>query len=147
MSFFTDPLLTAGFIDLPPDAIKDAEGVGRFTQVFFVSDCQDGALELGLANPSQEEWMDRTAQRVLLKKGDCFYVPPGNIYRLENHSSVKSSKLNWVIIKPLEQATIEDGDEGSVVSGASLGESPNTTGALLDGKAGRRVPVSVEEDM
>jgi len=30
-----------GFVELPPEAIKDAEGVGQFAQVFFVSDCQD----------------------------------------------------------------------------------------------------------
>jgi hypothetical protein len=28
---------------LPPGAIKDAEGVGECSQVFFVSECQDGA--------------------------------------------------------------------------------------------------------
>lgn len=30
---------------LPPGAIKDAEGVGECSQVFFVSECQDGAGE------------------------------------------------------------------------------------------------------
>ena len=32
-----------GFVELPPSAIKDAEGVGECAQVFFISDCQDGA--------------------------------------------------------------------------------------------------------
>ena len=38
-------------------------------------------VELGLADPSEGEWIDDRAQRILLKKGDSFYVPPGNIYR------------------------------------------------------------------
>ena len=32
-----------GFVVLPAGAIKDAEGVGDCSQVFFVSECQDGA--------------------------------------------------------------------------------------------------------
>lgn len=36
-----------GFVSLPPQAIKDAEGVGKYAQVFFISECQDNALELG----------------------------------------------------------------------------------------------------
>ena len=40
----------------------------------------------GLADPQEEEWRDEIAQRVLLRQGDFFFVPPGNIYRLENHS-------------------------------------------------------------
>ena len=30
-----------GFVELPAGAIKDAEGVGECSQVFFVSECQD----------------------------------------------------------------------------------------------------------
>ena len=71
---------------MPPQAIKDAEGVGECAQVFFISECQNGALELGIADPKEPEWQDETAQRQLLNKGDSFFVPPGNIYRLENHS-------------------------------------------------------------
>ena len=57
-----------------------------------MSECQDGALELGIADPAEPEWHDETAQRQLLKKGD-FYVPPGNIYRLENHSQNIESNI------------------------------------------------------
>ena len=63
---------------------------------------QDGALELGIADPAEPEWHDETAQRQLLKKGDSFYVPPGNIYRLENHSADTESTIFWTIIKPIE---------------------------------------------
>ncbi len=91
----------SGFVDLPPGAIKDAEGVGECTQVFFISECQDGALEFGMADPAEPEWKDETAQRHLLRKGDTFFVPPGNIYRLENHSSNKPCFIFWTIIKPV----------------------------------------------
>lgn len=91
-----------GFVDLPAGAIKDQEGVGSCAQVFFISECQDFALELGIADPSEEQWNELTAQRQLLKKGDTFYVPPGNIYRLENHSRVQSCMIYWTIIKPVE---------------------------------------------
>ena len=48
----------SGFVVLPPGAIKDAEGVGECSQVFFVGDCQDHSLELGIAHPSEEDWRD-----------------------------------------------------------------------------------------
>ena len=44
----------SGFVELPPGAIKDAEGVGECAQVFFITDCQDDALEIGVADPSDE---------------------------------------------------------------------------------------------
>ena len=94
----------SGFVELPPGSIKDAEGVGECTQVFFISDCQDESIEIGVASPDALEWDDKTAQRQLLKKGDSFYVPAGNIYRLENHSQSKSCFIYWTIIKPLDTA-------------------------------------------
>lgn len=92
-----------GFIELPPRAIKDAESVGSYTQIFYVSDCQDLAVELGIANPMQERWDDASAQRILMKKGDSFYVPPGNVYQLENHSHHTLCRLFWTIIRPVEE--------------------------------------------
>jgi centromere protein C len=92
----------SGFVELPPQAIKDAEGVGECAQVFFISECQDGALELGIADPKEPEWQDETAQRQLLNKGDSFFVPPGNIYRLENHSYSTACTIFWTIVKPIE---------------------------------------------
>ena len=94
----------SGFVELPPQAIKDAEGVGECAQVFFISECQDGALELGIADPKEPEWQDETAQRQLLNKGDSFFVPPGNIYRLENHSLSTACTIFWTIVKPIENS-------------------------------------------
>lgn len=39
---------------------------------------------------------------MLLSEGDSFHVPPGNIYRLENHSKTVSSKIYWTIVKPIK---------------------------------------------
>lgn len=106
----------SGFVELPPHGIKDPEGVGDCSQVFFVSDCQDGALEFAMGDPQNaNDWDDEKAQRLLLKSRDTFYVPPGNIYRLENHSSTKPCVIYWTIIKalstyepPLEEEEEED---------------------------------------
>ena len=54
-----------------------------------------------------------TAQRFLLSAGDQFFVPPQNIYRLENHSTLKEAKLFWAIIKPVEAAPNEDESDSS----------------------------------
>lgn len=112
----------AGSVDLPPGSIKDAEGVGRYLQVFFVVKGQKGSVEFGLADPLQDFWDDRTAQRVLLGPGDSFYVPPGNIYRLENHSPTISCSINWMIVYPVEYSG-EDALQnapGSSASGATV---------------------------
>lgn len=53
-----------------------------------------------MSDPVKEEWDDSIAQRVVLSEGDSFHVPPGNIYRLENHSTDQVCKLYWTIIKP-----------------------------------------------
>ena len=110
----------AGFVDLPPEAIKDAESVGKYAQVFVVADCQDGALELGVAHPRLDVWDDQSAQRLLLRRGDSFVVPPGNIYRLENHSAAKSCMLYWTIIKPLDSNLTPS-------SGSSSGSATSTS--------------------
>jgi hypothetical protein len=38
-----------------------------------------------------------------MRRGDFFCVPPGNIYRLENHSTAKAARLSYTIIKPIAQ--------------------------------------------
>lgn len=122
----------SGFIELPPGAVKDAEGVGECAQVFAVSDCQEQSLEMALADPVEADWNEAIAQRQLLSKGDSFFVAPGNIYRyddcelndmvvdlcvcisvcrLENHSTVKTAVITWVIIKPM--ATVAAGAAGA----------------------------------
>jgi hypothetical protein len=77
----TMPGWISGFLELPPGGIKDAEGVGECCQCFQVASCEDGSVEFGLAHPSKEEWVDKLAQRIVLKSRDAFFVPAGNIYR------------------------------------------------------------------
>ena len=133
--------------------------MGRYTQVFFVSDCQDGALEFGIAHPQEDAWDHKTARRVLLRRGDSFYVPPGNIYRLENHSSAKSAVLYWMIIKPLElevpgsdgsghplHGEEEDQDNSGSYEDSGSNASPNTANAVVAAAVGRRYVVD-DDDM
>lgn len=107
----------SGYLELPPRAVKDAELVGVYAQLFFVAQGQPGALEFGLADPSSDEWDDSRAQRVVLSPGDSFYVPPGNMYRLENHSESKASHLFFVVVEPISDP---GGAVGSSISEATV---------------------------
>ena len=93
----------AGYLDLPPQAIKDAEYVGKYAQVFYIAKGQDKALEFALADPSDEDWSDKKAQRVVLSPGDSFYVPAGNTYRLENHSASVTCEMFFVVVQPISE--------------------------------------------
>ena len=96
------PGFIAGNLRLPPKAIKDAEGVGLCAQVFNVSQCQPKSLEVAIADPEENggKFSDKSAQRFLLSPGDMFHIPPGNIYRLQNHSNHEESLLFWTIVRP-----------------------------------------------
>lgn len=111
----------AGYVELPGGAIKDEEIVGEYVQVFFVSECESGTVELGLSDPTLDEWDDSKAQRILLKKGDCFFVPPANIYRLENHGR-NPCVIFWTIIKPVGAV------EGDVAAAESNAEEIASSG-------------------
>ena len=91
----------SGHLTLPPRGIKDAEGVGLCSQVFFVGECQPNSIEFSLADPEENKFDAATAQRFLLSKGDFFHVPPNNVYRTENHSRTTECKLYWTIIRPI----------------------------------------------
>jgi len=108
------PGYIAGNVVLPPRGIKDAEGVGLCSQVFNVGRCQPKSLEFAIADPSGQdgEFDPKTAQRYLLSEGDMFQIPPGNVYRIENHSKTDKANLFWTIIKCTSRAEQEDsGDE------------------------------------
>jgi centromere protein C len=91
-----------GNLVLPPKGIKDAESVGPCSQTFTVCLCQPSALEVAYGDPDQPEGIlnPDTAQRFYLGPGDLFRVPPGNCYRLENHSKRSDCLLTWTIIRP-----------------------------------------------
>lgn len=107
------PGYIAGNVVLPPRGIKDAEGVGLCSQVFNVGDCQPGSVEFALADPADQdgEFDPKTAQRFLLSKGDMFQIPPGNVYRIENHSKTDEARLFWTIIKCTSRAEQVASDE------------------------------------
>ena len=50
---------------------------------------------------------------LLLSKGDMFQIPPGNVYRIENHSKTEDAKLFWTIIKSSSRANEDMGDSDS----------------------------------
>lgn len=90
-----------GNLTLPPTAIKDAESVGSCAQTFTVVFGQPKSLEVSFGDPDNEEgYLDAaTAQRFLLSPGDLFRIPPGNCYRLQNHSTKVECFLTWTIIR------------------------------------------------
>jgi centromere protein C len=91
-----------GSLTIPPKGIKDPESVGACTQAFTVVSGQNGSLEVAYADPNTERGvlLPASAQRFLLSPKDMFRVPPGNCYRLQNHSRTMECILTWVIIKP-----------------------------------------------
>jgi len=91
-----------GNLILQPKGIKDSESVGPCAQTFTVCHCQPKALEVAYGDPDEPDGeLDiATAQRFLLGPGDMFRVPPGNCYRLENHSENTDCLLTWTIIRP-----------------------------------------------
>lgn len=91
-----------GNLRLPPKGVKDAESVGPCSQTFTVCDCQPKALEVAYGDPDLPEGTldPESAQRFFLSPGDLFRVPPGNCYRLHNHSKATGALLTWTIIRP-----------------------------------------------
>lgn len=92
-----------GSLTLPPKGIKDAESVGFCAQTFTIVRGQPGAIEVSYADPDEDDqgaWKAESANRFLLGPGDMFRVPPGNCYRLQNHSRSKECLMTWTIIRP-----------------------------------------------
>lgn len=75
----------------------------RVVKNFFVVEAQPAALEVAVAEPTDEiiEFDEATAARFLVGPGDFFFVPPLNIYRLENLSKTIPAKVVWTVIQVL----------------------------------------------
>ena len=82
-----------------------SEGVGDCTQVFYVVSGQPKSFEIAIGKPSQTgpPFEDDSAMRFLLSPGDHFYIPPKNVYRMENHSRSHDTKLFFGVIKPVQE--------------------------------------------
>jgi centromere protein C len=95
------PGYIVGHLILPPQGIKDAESVGMCAQVFTVVRGQAKSVEIAFGDPEHESvvWDPKHAERFLLSVGDNFLVPPGNSYRLQNHSNSTECLLSWTIIR------------------------------------------------
>lgn len=95
------PGYIVGSLVLPPKAIKDAESVGLCAQVFTIVKGQAGSIEIAFGDPDQEGavWDPDSAERFLLSVGDNFLIPPGNSYRIQNHSKTTEALLSWTIIR------------------------------------------------
>lgn len=99
------PNYIVGCLELPPRGIKDPESVGPCCQIFNVGDCQPKSVEISIANPDVNDgnYDEESAQRFLLSKNDSFHLPPGNVYRIQNHSKTTTCTLHWTIIQPLRE--------------------------------------------
>ncbi|CEG38210.1 Centromere protein C/Mif2/cnp3 [Plasmopara halstedii] len=104
----------SGRVVLPPGAWKEPEGVGQAVQLFFVTGCQPKALELALAPETDDDFFtSKYTTHFLLSPGDEFYVPPGNVYYVKNHSSSADCDLRFTILKP-ESHSVPDDNESDV---------------------------------
>lgn len=106
------PGYLAGHLLLPPKAIKDPESTGSCAQLFTVVRGQAKSIEVAYGNPERDlkSWDPTNADRFLLAPGDNFMIPPGNSYRLRNHSTTTECLLSWTIIRPNPIVLLDDED-------------------------------------
>ncbi|KAE9324647.1 hypothetical protein PF008_g17063 [Phytophthora fragariae] len=91
----------SGRVVLPPGAWKEPEGVGQAVQLFYVAGCQPKSLELALSPETDDDFFkSKHTMHFLLSPGDEFYVPPGNVYYVKNHSATADCDLRFTILKP-----------------------------------------------
>ena len=102
------PGYIVGSLTLPPKAIKDEESVHLCAQIFTVVSGQPKALEIAYSENASPIREDDTAERFLLSEGDNVLVPPGNSYRLKNHSKIADAILSWTVIRYNGNAAIEE---------------------------------------
>lgn len=97
------PEFVTGSIVLPPGAIKDIEDTGMSCHLFTVGDCQPDSLEYSLGSPNstdhRKQFDKKEVQRFMLSKNDQTLTPPGNSFKLKNHSLTNTATLYCTIIK------------------------------------------------
>ena len=67
-----------------------------------------GACALLTAPRAVPRALAARARRFLLSPDDQFYIPPNNVYRLENHSTTETCRVFWTIIKHHEMEEADD---------------------------------------
>ena len=95
----TLPGYIVGSLILPPKAIKDEESVQLCAQVFTVVRGQPKAVEMAYFDDAAPDGEYDAVERLLLSQGDNVLVPPGNTYRLKNHSKTTDAVLSWTVIR------------------------------------------------
>lgn len=100
-----------GHLKLPPGGIKDREFSRSCTHTMTIVSAQHGAMEVAIAD-SEDDFAE-AAVRFLLSPGDLFRVPPGNFYRLENHSKTTECLLTWTMIYPYQGTLHEEAASAS----------------------------------
>lgn len=120
----------SGRVVLPPGAWKEPEGVGQAVQLFYVTGCQPKSLEVALAPETDDDFFtSKFTTHFLLSPGDEFYVPPGNVYYVKNHSTSADCDLRFTILKP-EELQMADNNESDVEKEKGK-EEPLVTTELL----------------
>lgn len=77
-----------GMVTLPTSSFKHREKTGGYTLLFTVHEAERNMLEYTLNSSSQR------TQRFLLQPLDAFWVPPGNEFKLTNHSTTQNCKIS-----------------------------------------------------
>jgi hypothetical protein len=99
-----NPTYVVGSLVLPPLGIKDPEHVGRgHAQIFTLVKGEPQSLEIAFGDPDQKwkegpGWIAAKDGHFRIAPGDNFHIPPGNTYRLRNHSATTPASLSWVIV-------------------------------------------------
>jgi hypothetical protein len=95
------PSCMTGVLEIPPRGIKDPDCVGRNPQICVVLECQPDALEVAYGDPDDVEgsFNPATATRFFLRPHTLFRIPPGNCYRLENHSETDDATVMWTLLR------------------------------------------------
>ncbi|GAB5030785.1 Hypothetical protein NocV09_00400620 [Nannochloropsis oceanica] len=135
------PGWVAGHMSLMPRKGKDPENVGPCSQVFHVLDCEKNSLELAVGELGEEAFSEGMATRFLLGKGDTFYLPPMNVYRLFNHSKRGKARVFWTIVKPW---SVEEGEGGRGGGADSQSQSQEVMRMEEEGKKEVPAPVAVK---
>ncbi|TYZ59203.1 hypothetical protein PybrP1_007136 [[Pythium] brassicae (nom. inval.)] len=112
-----------GRLGLPPGAAKEAESVGDAVQVFYVTSCQPGAVEVSFGPVTDEYFDTGNATRFLLNPGDEFYVPSRNAYYLKNYSGSTACELHFTIMKPDLPAIVVTAPSAAANSSSAAGAS------------------------
>jgi len=121
--------------------------VGLCSQIFFIAYGQPKSIEIALARADEPQFNELTAQRYLLSPGDNFYIPPNNVYRLENHSASEECKLFWTIVKPWTNNETQEEQQTEVSNKAKVHQPKQVKSKINVNKQRKIVDEEEESDI